>query len=342
MNCSHCGKTLGPAAKFCNGCGAVQAPSPAPETSPEALICAKCKVLCASGTKFCLACGHKHGTPLADAEVVSPPAPPANPEPSLSGTAPEASLQDPAVPVAPAVSESTPEPKSAPVHPTAAAPQEPEQTANVPSNVADQSPATAPEVRNEGGTVPPPAPDTPPQSTHQSTHQGTGQDADQDADQGLVIDPPIVPTTSAKPYTRWAIAAVFVVLVAGLAWMALKPGAAPKAEKAATTDSGTPAQVQDDSHDDRAKAGSLVGPAGQGAMLPAARTPDASPAPLGVAPAVAPIVAPAAVAPVTPVAPAPTARPAEPSKPAASKPAPAPAKPAPQKAKPSTLNDLLD
>ena len=129
--------------------------------------------------------------------------------------------------------------------------------------------------------------------------------------------------------------------------MALKPGAAPKAEKAATTDNGTPAQVQDDSHDDRAKADSLVGPAGQGALLPAARTPDASPAPLGVAPAVAPIVALAAVAPVAPVAPVATARPAEPSKPAANKPAankpaPAPAKPAPQKAKPSTLNDLLD
>ena len=336
MNCSHCGKTLGSAAKFCNGCGAVQSPSPAPDVLPEALICAKCKVLCASGTKFCLACGHKHGTPLADAEVVSPPVPPANPEPSLSGTAPEASLQDPAVPVAPAVSESAPQPESAPVHPTAAAPQEPDQTAaqtaNVPSDVADQGPATAPEVRNEGSAVPPPAQDTPPQSTHQGTDQG--------ADQGLVIDPPIVPTTSAKPYIRWAIAAVFVVLVAGLAWMALKPGAAPKAEKAATTDSGTPAQVQDDSHDDRAKAGSLVGPAGQGAMLPAARTPDASPAPVEVAPAVAPIVAPAAVAPVAPVAPAPTARPAEPSKPAASK--PTPAKPAPQKAKPSTLNDLLD
>ena len=327
MNCSHCGKTLGSAAKFCNGCGAVQSPSPAPDVPPEALICAKCKVLCASGTKFCLACGHKHGTPLADAEVVSPPVPPANPEPSLSGTAPEASLQDLAVPVAPAVSESTLQPESAPEQTTA-------QPANVPSDVAGQSPATAPEVCNEGSAVPPQAQDTPPPSTHQGTDHG--------ADQGLVIDPPIVPTTSAKPYIRWAIAAVFVVLVAGLAWMALKPGAAPKAEKAATTDNGTPAQVQDDSHDDRAKADSLVGPAGQGALLPAARTPDASPAPLEVAPAVAPIVAPAAVAPVAPVAPVTTARPAEPSKPAASKPAPAPAKPAPQKAKPSTLNDLLD
>lgn len=326
MNCSQCGKILGPAAKFCNGCGANQSPAPTPDAPPEALICAKCQVVCTPGTKFCLACGHKHGTPLAEAEAVTPPAPPVDPMPP----------QDPVVATEPEATSET----AAVEEPQATAdpaPQEPAQTAaqptNLPSDLAAPNPATATEVRNEGSAVPPPDLGTSPKNTDLGT--------DRDVDQGLVNDPPFPPAgpsaTSAKPYTRWAIAAVFVVLVAGLAWMALKPSAAPKAEKAATSDSGTPAQVQDASHDDRAKADSLVGPAGQGALLPAARTPDASPAPLEVAPAVAPIVAPAAVAPVAPVA---ATRPAEPSKPAASK--PAPAKPAPQKAKPSTLNDLLD
>lgn len=330
MNCSQCGKTLGPAAKFCNGCGAVQSPAPTPDAPPEALICAKCQVVCTPGTKFCLACGHKHGTPLAEAEAVTPPAPPVDPEPPQDPVVP-------VVPVVPSVPEATPEPKAVQEPQTAAdpAPQEPAQTAaqptNLPSDLADSGPATASEERNAGSAVP--------ASDLGTSHPNTDQGTDRGVDQGLVNDPPFPSTvpsgTSAKPYTRWAIAAVFVVLVAGLAWMALKPSAAPKAATAAsTTDNGTPAQVQDASHDDRAKADSLVGPAGQGALLPAARTPDASPAPLEVAPAVAPIVAPAAVAPVA------TARPAEPSKPAASK--PAPAKPAPQKAKPSTLNDLLD
>ncbi|MEG2046384.1 MAG: hypothetical protein RR100_06000 [Comamonas sp.] len=219
------------------------------------------------------------------------------------------------------------------------APQNPGEAAELPSAVqptpvADHT-APAPGTSSEGVAVPPPLspPVAPPVSPPVS--QGPVLTADP------VIPPIAPPTTSTPPYTRWAIAAVGVVLVAGLAWMALKPSAAPQAETAATTDSSTPAQVQDGSHDDRAKAESLVGPASQGGLVPAVRTPDiapASPAPIAVVPAAAPVVAPTAVAPAAPVA---TARPAEPSKPAASKPAPAPAKPAPPKAKPS-LNDLLD
>lgn len=124
-----------------------------------------------------------------------------------------------------------------------------------------------------------------------------------------------------------------VVLVGGLAWMALKPSPAPQATPASL---GTPpAQVTEGAHDDQAKAGALVGPGTTAAPppLPAPSTQDTLAVPV-------PAPAPAVAAPAA-VPPAAVTRPAETSKPAPTPAAPKPAAPKPQKTAP-TLNDLLD
>lgn len=153
----------------------------------------------------------------------------------------------------------------------------------------------------------------------------------------------LTPTAPRPPFAKWGIAAAGVVLLAGLAWMALKPSPAPRA--AATNGGNTPAaHVPEDAHDDRAKAGALVGP-----TPIAAPTTPATAAPLDaplVAPSVSssasagtavPIAAPASNAPVRAV---------EANKPAPSKPVAAPQPTPKPAAKPNkngpTLNDLLD